>query len=134
MQRDIIIKDLSKEVIDLFYDFMEIAREFGGYFLKEIKANEEGNTIYLTNLDNITIEYSISEVGYILSDNLNHFWRKRDAFLYKLGVERMFQYNTFKVLNKDEFINYTGSINYVENKYEYLKQSLHRINKQVQAL
>lgn len=134
MQRDIVIKDLSKEVIDLFYDFMEIAREFGGYFLKEIKANEEGNTIYLTNLDNITIEYSISEVGYILSDNLNDFWRKRDAFLYKLGVERMFQYNTFKILNKDEFINYTGSINYVENKYEYLKQSLHRINKQVQAL
>lgn len=134
MDRVIRMKELASEAVTVIKEFLVETSSYEGNFLKEIQVSEDGSFITLKNNYHEELEYSISEVGYILNDNIQGFWRDRDEFLNKIEKEKVYIYNTFKVLSKEEFINYIGEVYYMENKYEELRHKLHIIGKKTEGL
>lgn len=128
------LKELATEASKIIFDFLNETSSYGGNFLKNILISEDGTYITLVNNYDEKLEYSISEVGYIFSDKAKGFWRDRDKFLDAIEKEKLYIYNSFKVLNKEDFIQYIGEVFYIENKYEDMRYKLHIIGRETEEL
>lgn len=134
MKRNEQIKELSLKVVSIIQDFFDEAEEFNGKFLKNVQASEDFKNIILTNNNNISIEYCLSEVGYIFLDNIQNFWYDRDRFLSYLKTEELNFYTSYRDLDRNTFIEHSGKILYIKEKYTEMLEKLYDIGLETKSL
>ena len=122
---------MANEVIILVKEIIENAVLLEGNFFQSIESSDDGSTLLLKDKNNNFLEYSLSEVSSIFSDEIQGLWEiEGNIFDYfEFGKERNNEkYNT---LSKEEFINYIGRLYYLQYRCEEVYRRLRKIEKSI---
>ena len=115
-------KILLEEVIKEF-------RLFGEDLIQNITVNENGDTIIVETKSQQSIEYSLSEVSYILSDKVNGLWKSGKNIFDIIETKKLMSYEKYLKLYRDDFIEYIGRVEYLSYRIEEIHCELEKIER-----
>lgn len=122
---------LAKEAVMLIKDIIESAVFLEENFFNSIEISENHFTILLKDKNNNCLEYSLSEVSCIFTDEITGLWEiEGNVFDYFEFVKEK-NNEKYKELSKEEFINYIGKLYYLQYRCEEVFRRLREIEKTI---
>lgn len=118
---------LASEATMLIKDVIENAAFLEDNFFKSIEISEDQLTILLKDKNNNCLEYSLSEVSCIFTDEIQGLWEVEGNIFDYFEFVKEKNNEKYKELNKEEFVNYVGRLYYLQYRCEEVFRRLREI-------
>lgn len=109
-------RKLCDDAVLLIKEFSKEAGFISESQIKKVESNEAGNTIIITNKCGQSIEYNLSEIGYLFEDKILNFWPCGNRFFIDIQNLKSNSTKYYSELERLEFIECIGNLNYTELK------------------
>lgn len=133
MERKERLNKLGIEAVKLLKEFREEACMLGENPIEEIYLNDTNDIVLINNINEV-LEYSLSEVSYLIEDGVDGFncCGKR----FKEGIELALSEAKYEYgkLDKIEFSKYIGSIIYAQYRCQTIYDRLIQIELETRSL
>lgn len=122
---------MANEVIILVKEIIENAVLLEGNFFQSIESSDDGSTLLLKDKNNNFLEYSLSEVSSIFSDEIQGLWEIEGNIFDYFEFVKERNNEKYNTLSKEEFINYIGRLYYLQYRCEEVYRRLRKIEKSI---
>lgn len=121
------LKQLCDEASILIGEFSKEAGYINESQVKKISTTYASGTIIITNKNEETIEYTLSEISYLFQDKIIDFWPLGNRFFFDMECYKTSALKHYDDLDKMEFIEYIGNLHYTELRCNQIVARLKKI-------
>lgn len=120
-------EELSRESIDLIKEIICELKFYNENLICDIQSDNESKDIVLFDKSSGKVEYSLSEVSFIFTDNNEQLWGTGENLFGLLKNIEHSKKGKFKQMGRDEFIEYSGRVEYIKLKSNQIINRLREI-------
>ncbi|MBE6062937.1 MAG: hypothetical protein E7207_05100 [Clostridium butyricum] len=123
--------ELAYKSVELIREIIQEVKFFGEDLLKDIRIDKSYKGVVIEDVSGSTLEYSLSEVSYILTDSISGLWKFGNSFEESIKSIENRKKVSFQKLDRNQFIEYAGKIDYIKFRFNKILEELRKIEREL---